>query len=85
MKIIVKAKPRANKEGVERIEQPSLDFSTSTKKMVEYKVSVKEAPVAGMANDAILKLLAKYFGVSKSRVKLCSGSTSKLKIYEIAE
>ncbi len=50
-----------------------------------FKVQVKEAPEKGRANQAVLKALADYFGTSQSNIKIISGSTSKLKIIEIAK
>jgi uncharacterized protein YggU (UPF0235/DUF167 family) len=87
MKIIVKAKTRAKTTKVERIEQPTIDFfnKENTKKadLVTYRVSIKEAPINGQANEAIIKALAEYFTVSKSNVHLVSGQSSKQKIFEI--
>ncbi len=90
MKIIIKVKTRAKKEGVERVDQPMLDLDgepySQLKRetdMVTYKVSVKEAPVAGKANDAIVRVLAEYFEVGVGRVRLVVGQTSKQKIFEI--
>ena len=89
MKIIVKAKTRAKIEKVERVGQPTLGLEKMTDhfvhvdKMVVYKVWVKEMPVAGKANEAILRALAEYFGVARAQVRLVSGQTSKQKIFEI--
>ncbi len=82
MKIIVKVKPRAKTEKVERVGQDTLDFG-STSEPIVYKVSVKEAPVNGKANDAVLRALATYFEVAPSCVRLVSGQTSKQKLFEI--
>lgn len=46
-------------------------------------VSVKEPPTEGMANDAIERLLAEYFDISRSRVRIVAGKTSKKKIVEV--
>ncbi len=59
------------------------DEKEGKKEMVVYKVSVKEAPVAGRANEAIVRALAEYFEVGRARVRLVSGQTSKQKIFEI--
>lgn len=50
-----------------------------------FRVSVKEPPVAGRANRAILLALADYFGVSEARVRIVSGATSRRKIIMIDE
>ena len=46
-------------------------------------VYIKAPAIEGRANLAAGKLLAKYFGVAPSRVKLLRGATSKYKIFEI--
>jgi len=83
MKIIVKAKTRAREEKVERVDQPALDLGVGKSEMVTYKVSVKEMPVGGRANEAIIKALARYFDTAPSRIQLVSGASSKQKIFEI--
>ncbi|MFA5889149.1 MAG: DUF167 domain-containing protein [Candidatus Paceibacterota bacterium] len=85
MRIVVIAKPKAKIEVVERVGQPTLDFDKGGQGMVEYKVSVKEVPVGGKANEAIIKVLAKYFDIAPSLVRLVSGATSKRKIFEIPD
>jgi uncharacterized protein (TIGR00251 family) len=49
----------------------------------ELTVYVRERPVEGKANDAVIKLLAKHFGVPPSRVELVGGSTSRVKRFRI--
>ncbi|OHB22353.1 MAG: hypothetical protein A2939_03190 [Parcubacteria group bacterium RIFCSPLOWO2_01_FULL_48_18] len=71
MKLSVIAKPRAKKEKVEKIDD------------THFMVVVKEPPVGGRANEAIAKALAGYFGISRSRVRLLSGFSSKQKVFEI--
>jgi uncharacterized protein YggU (UPF0235/DUF167 family) len=83
VKIIVKAKTKSKTEKVERINQPNLGLENSKAELVVYKVSVKEAPVAGRANEAVIKALATYFDTAPSRIKLVTGQTSKQKIFEI--
>ena len=46
-------------------------------------IYTKAPAIEGRANLATGKLLAKYFGVAPSRVKLLRGATSKYKIFEI--
>jgi len=46
-------------------------------------VYTKAPAIEGRANVAAMKLLAKYFGVAPSKVKLVRGATSKNKIFEI--
>ena len=85
MKILVKTKPSAKQEQVECLKQASLAFSNFLDNLAVYKVSVKEPPVGGRANAAIIKVLAKYFKVSPASVNLISGHTSKQKVFEISE
>ena len=44
-------------------------------------VKVKEAPIKGRANKAVVKLLSKYFGKS---VRIISGRRSKKKVIELS-
>ncbi len=86
MKIIVKAKPKAKEEKVERVTPHQISLNLKFGEGAEmdvYKVSVKEPPVDGRANEAITKALAKHFGVSLSQVRLVSGARGKKKIFEI--
>lgn len=73
MKIFVKVRPSAKAEKVEKVGEN------------DFAVSVKEPPKEGKANDAVIKLLAKYFGVSKSAVNIFSGKALRQKIVEISD
>ncbi len=73
MKIFVKVKPGAKQEKVEKIDD------------INFKVQVRELPEKGKANRAVLKIIADYFGVSQSNIRIISGSTSRLKIIEIVK
>lgn len=44
---------------------------------------VKEPPKEGRANRAVMKLLAKHFNVSESKVRIRSGVKSQNKVFEI--
>lgn len=71
MKIFVKAKPNAKRELVEKVERE------------RYVVEVKEPPVQGRANAAIIKALANHFSVAPSQIQLVSGWSSREKVFEI--
>jgi len=43
------------------------------------KVAVRAAPERGKANDEIVELLAKFFGVPRGSVEILSGETSRNK------
>ena len=46
-------------------------------------IYTKAPAIEGRANLAAVKLLAKHFGVSSSKVKLVRGTTSKYKVFEV--
>ncbi len=71
MKIFIKAKPGSKKEGVEKISENV------------FLVRVKEPPIEGRANKAIIEKLSKYFKIPKSKIELVSGQNSKEKAVEI--
>ena len=72
MKISVHIKPNSR----HREEVVKNDDDTLT-------VYVKAPAIEGRANAAAIKLLAKHFKVTPSKVKLVRGATSKYKIFEI--
>jgi len=49
----------------------------------EYVVRVKALPREGKANEAVIKVLAEYFGVTRSSVHITSGLSGRNKIVEI--
>ena len=71
MKIVVKAKPNSFEEKVEKVDESN------------FIVSVKEPPVKGLANRAIIKALSDFFGIHPARIKMISGFTSRQKIIEL--
>ncbi|MBI2035988.1 MAG: DUF167 domain-containing protein [Candidatus Liptonbacteria bacterium] len=71
MRIFIKLKPSARENRVRRINKNN------------FAISVKEPPVGGRANEALTKLLALYFDVPKTSVKLISGLASRKKVVEI--
>ena len=79
MKIFVKVKARSKENKIEEpIETLFKDYGPSY-----YKIYVKEEPVNGKANDAVIKVLSEYFKVSRSSVRLICGAISKTKVFEI--
>lgn len=71
MKIFVKAKPNAREEKVEQTGE------------IHFTVAVKEPPVGGKANEAIIKALSEYFKIPKSQVRIISGHTSRQKVVNV--
>jgi len=43
------------------------------------RVKLKAAPVDGAANEELIRILAKEFGVSRSNIEIASGHSSKRK------
>ena len=48
-----------------------------------YIIYTKAPAIEGRANAAAIKLLAKYFGVPQSAVKLVHGARAKHKVFEV--
>ena len=48
-----------------------------------FEICVKEPPIKGRANVAIIEALAKHFKVPLSKVRLVSGFSSRQKVLEI--
>lgn len=71
MNITVKAKVHARENKVEKVDDDNL------------VVHVKEAPEKGKANWGIIKLVAEYYGVSTTSVRIVTGRTSTKKLMEI--
>lgn len=47
------------------------------------KVAVTAAPEAGKANEAVIALLAREWGVAKSGISVVTGATDRRKVVEI--
>lgn len=71
MKVFVKVKAKARKEKVEKINENN------------FMIAVKEPPVKGKANRAVIKALAKFLGISPSQITIKSGAASRQKILEV--
>lgn len=71
MKIFIQAKPNSKEQKIEKIDDS------------HFIVAIKEPPVRGKANEAIIKVLADYFNAAPSQVKIISGHTSRHKIISI--
>ena len=71
MKIFVKAKPNSKIQAIEQQDE------------THFIISVKEPPVQGRANQAIMKILADYFNIPASGVRLVIGFKERNKIFEI--
>ena len=71
MKLSVKVKANSKIAGVEKISEK------------EYLLRVKAPAKEGRANEAAVKLLSDYFGISKSRILITRGRAARNKVIEI--
>jgi len=67
----VKVKPNAKTVSVEQLEDKSL------------KISIKAPPVGGKANEELINVLSEFLKVSKSKIHIKAGKSSKEKLVEI--
>lgn len=75
LRVNVKVQPWASRTKVEELASwPDVKF---------LKVWVNAKPIQGQANEAVVEILAKYFGVKKRHIKLLHGQTSRDKVFEI--
>ena len=71
MKISVKVKPQAREDRIEKIGEN------------EYAVWVKAKDQENKANQAVIKILSKYFDVAKSKIVLLKGERSRDKVFNL--
>ena len=71
MRIFIKAKSGSKNQKVTKLSDSN------------FEISVRERPISGKANEAILKSLSDYLKVPKSKIRLISGQTSRHKVAEI--
>jgi uncharacterized protein (TIGR00251 family) len=71
----VKVIPKARSQRIKK--------ETGADGTVLYKIYVTAAPEDGKANEAVIKLLAKALGVSKSSLTIVHGHTSRDKTIKI--
>jgi len=66
--ITVEVKPNASQNKIEKITD------------LVYKVWLTAPAQEGRANDLLIKLLSKYFKISKSEIEIKSGKTARNKV-----
>jgi uncharacterized protein (TIGR00251 family) len=71
LKIWVNVKPQAKKSAVKKIS------------VGEYAVSVRAPAREGKANEAVIELLADYFSIPKSSIRIVRGQTGRRKLIEL--
>ncbi len=67
----VRVTPRASRDALLDVREGTL------------RVALSAPPVEGAANNALIKLLAKALGVSKSRVQISRGQRSREKLVRV--
>jgi hypothetical protein len=73
MKIVVGVKTGSGENKVVKVDEG------------HYRVWVTAVPQKGEANKAVVKILADYFEVSLSKVRIVMGRTSKEKLIEVSK
>ncbi len=73
MKVQVKVKSQAKQSKIQEIGENQL------------LVFLKSPPIDGKANQELIKLLAKHYGVSQSAITIKFGLSSRNKLIEIEE
>jgi hypothetical protein len=68
----VKVEPKSSRKGISGLIGDSL------------KVKVHSPPVGGAANEELIAILSKEFGIKKSDIQIVRGNSSRDKIVEIA-
>lgn len=76
MKINVAVKPNSKKG-------PKVEEAGDVRRPAEVVVYVREVAADGAANEALIRILAKHYGVPKSRVKIIRGQTARRKLVEV--
>ena len=71
MKISVKVKPQAKEDRVNKIGEN------------QFAVWVKAKAIEGKANQAVIKLLSKYFDIAQSKIVLLRGERARDKVFKI--
>ncbi len=71
MRVYIKVIPKSSQNKIEKMEDGS------------YKVWVTVVPEKGKANQAVVKLLSKYFKVAKSQIEIVGGKTAREKIVDV--
>jgi hypothetical protein len=83
MKIFIKAKPNAKTESIEELKRIPGIADSKKAGIPTFKVTVKATPTDGKANDAVVRVVAAHFNISRARVRIISGHTTNQKIVEI--
>jgi uncharacterized protein (TIGR00251 family) len=77
VRVAIRLTPKASRNAIAGIAEAGQGESV-------LKVMVTAVPEAGKANEALIKLLAKEWGIAKSSISLVAGATDRNKILHIA-
>ena len=72
VKISVRLQPKASREELRVWDEGGV-----------FRVRVKEAPVDGAANAALVRLVAKHLGISRGAISIIHGATGRNKILKV--
>ena len=78
LRIELRVQPGAKRQGVKGIETDAAGVS-------RLAVRVNAPPVGGKANQAVVRLLARRWGIAASRLSLVKGAAARGKCVEIAD
>lgn len=78
LNIEVKVSPGSKSEEI-------VEFSQDDNTKYFMKVRVKAPPQEGKANEALIKLVSKYFDIPKSHIEIILGFSSKQKVIRIVD
>ena len=93
MQIYVHIKPNSSPSGVlsqESIPQEKFGIfgkhssGSNSGNIIALKVAVGAAPVDGSANEELMRVLAEYYNVPKSRISIVRGDKSRYKVIEVS-
>ena len=79
MKIVVRVRPGAKSAYIKRMESLLLGERNGP----EFVITVKETAKEGRANRAVEKMIAKFFDVPQSHVRIAAGHASRTKVVEV--
>jgi uncharacterized protein (TIGR00251 family) len=81
VRVAIRLTPKASRNAIAGVAESG---QGSGKGEAVLKVMVTAVPEAGRANEALIKLLAKEWGIAKSSISLIAGATDRNKILHIA-
>lgn len=64
---------------------PRTKEQTITKKKDSFEIKIKEKPIKGQANLAVINVLSSYFEIPRQKIRLIKGFRQRNKIFEIMD